>query len=263
MKQHISLLLTARKSPLKVSANWTAWIMQALILGVMVKVVQFFFPHAIPYSFWQLWNTTGTPTEWLAASWPILCWAVGITVLIASLTRNSRYENEHAESFLANGIWLSLRAGTMEEIIFRWLLFMWCIATAQFADFIFGGFIFDHGLVWCIYHYLLNPIADYFTMGLLHNELSGDTAWYIAAGLMAANVYFRDGHKYQGLLGLINSWFIGMYMFYLLFNYGLLACILVHLVYDLCIFAIQYVDRALERARNVSNGKQGSEDEDE
>ena len=33
------------------------------------------------------------------------------------------------------------------------------------------------------------------------------------------------GHKYQGLFGLINSWFIGMYFFYLMFTFGLVAAI--------------------------------------
>lgn len=260
MKQHVSLLLTASKRPLKVKAHWGQWILQAAILGAMVAAVQWLFPHAIPYDFFQLWKTTGTPIDWLAASWPILIWAVGITFVTASLTRNSRYDNAHAEAYLANGIWLSLRAGTMEEIIFRWLLFMWSIAMAKFGDFILGGFIFDHGLVWWMYQYILDPIANFFTFGLLQNELRGDTAWYIAAGLMIANSSFRDGHKYQGLVGLINSWFIGMYMFYLLFNFGLVACIVVHLVYDVTIFFIGYIDRALERARNVSNGEEGGPD---
>jgi hypothetical protein len=126
---------------------------------------------------------------------------------------------------------------------------MWCIAMAKLGDYILGGFIFEHGLVWLLYSFVLSPIADFFTFGILHEQLSGADTWFVAAALLMANSQFRDGHKYQGLLGLVNSWFIGMYMFYLLFTYGLVAAIVVHLIYDLCIFAIEYLDRAHERSR--------------
>ncbi|MDQ5936079.1 MAG: hypothetical protein QG574_3415 [Cyanobacteriota bacterium erpe_2018_sw_21hr_WHONDRS-SW48-000092_B_bin.40] len=249
MNKHLSLLLTARSKQVKVEADWAAWLKQALSLSVLVALVKLIFPHAIPYSFWELWNTTGSVGDWLTASWPILLWAVGITFLMAALTRNSRYDNYYAERHLAAGIWLSLRAGIMEEIVFRWLIFMWCIAMAKLSDFILGGFLFEHGLVWLLYSVILSPIADFFTFGLLHGQLSGTDTWFIAAALLMANSQFRNGHKYQGLLGFVNSWFIGMYMFYLLFTFGLMAAIVVHLVYDLCIFAIEYFDRAHERSR--------------
>lgn len=249
MNKHLSLLLTARSKQVKVEADWAAWLKQALSLSVLVALVKLIFPHAIPFTFWGLWNTTGSVGDWLTASWPILLWAVGITFLISALTRNSHYENYHAESHLSAGIWLSLRAGIMEEIVFRWLIFMWCIAMAKLSDFILGGFLFGHGLTWLLYSFILSPIADFFTLGILHEQLSGTDTWFIAAALLMANSHFRNGHKYQGLMGFVNSWFIGMYMFYLLFTYGLVAAIVVHLVYDLCIFAIEYFDRAHERSR--------------
>lgn len=241
-------LLAVRPSRLQPKAHWLAWIYQALVFSVLIGLVNLVAPHAIPYGFTELWQTTGNPGQWLWTAWPILAWAFGVTFVIAALTRNSREENRYAESYLAGGVWLSLRAGIMEEIIFRWLMFMWCIAMAKLGDFILGGFIFNHGLVWLIYEYIFNPIADFFTMGMLHQQLASQSAWFIAAGLMVANANFRDGHKYQGLFGYINSWFIGMYMFYLLFHFGLVACIVVHLVYDLTIDAISYVDRVIERS---------------
>ena len=56
--------------------------------------------------------------------------------------------------------------------------------------------------------------------------------WGIGAGMLAANAFFRDGHKYQGNFGMVNSWFIGMYMFHILFTYGLPECMFAHFAYN-------------------------------
>ena len=155
---------------------------------------------------------------------------------------------------------LSLRAGVMEEIVFRWLIFMWSIAAVRVLDWILGGFVFSHGLVWFLNEYITLPIADFVTFRLLHSLLTDPSAWFVAVGLIVANARFRDGHKYQGWFGMVNSWFIGMYFFYLMLTYGLLASITVHFLYDALIFTIRYVDRVIERARGVSNGEDGDSD---
>ncbi|MBK7747451.1 MAG: hypothetical protein IPI39_09410 [Candidatus Obscuribacter sp.] len=248
MRKHLRILASDEE---QVKANWLVWFLMAAKVAALVGLVNWLFPTAIPYSFFQLWHTTGTPVEWLWASWPILVWAIGWTALISALTLNSRRENYNAEAFYARGLWLSLRAGVMEEVVFRWLLFMWSIAMAKAVDYILGGFIFEHGFVWWFQTTLILPVANFFTMGLLKSVLTDASTWYIAAGLIIANSRFRDGHKYQGLFGLINSWFIGMYFFYLMFTFGLVAAIVVHLVYDVLIFTIRYLDQLQERARGV------------
>lgn len=229
-------------------AEWGAWIYWALCLCLMVGAVEFFFPALIPYEFAELWETRGEPMDWLKASTPILAWAGGFTLLVSLFTRNSHSQNIFAERYLASGLWLSLRAGVMEEIVFRWLIFMWAIACVRVGDFLLGGFAFGHGLLWWINVHILMPIADFTSLGLLHPVFM-QSAWFIGAAVIFANVKFRDGHKYQGLFGLINSWFIGLYFFYLMFAFGLKAAILVHFVYDAIIFAIRYLDSVSERRR--------------
>ncbi|HMO22056.1 MAG TPA: hypothetical protein PKC98_13950, partial [Candidatus Melainabacteria bacterium] len=67
--------------------------------------------------------------------------------------------------------------------------------------------------------------------------------------LISANSRFRDGHKYQGFLGWVNSWFLGMVFFYMTLTYGLVAAIAVHFLYDMIIFLVIYIDMVIERAR--------------
>lgn len=49
----------------------------------------------------------------------------------------------------------------------------------------------------------------------------------------------RNGHAYQGWFGTINSWFLGLYFFYIMLTHGLLAAIVVHFTYDFIIFTIR------------------------
>lgn len=249
MRKILNLSATVEE---KLKAQWGLWIVSAIVLLIMVAVVKGLFPSAIPYGVFDLWSTSGNPIEWMVASWPILIWATGLTFLVSALTRNKRHENHNAEEYLAKGLWVSLRAGVMEEIVFRWLMFMLAIVSAKVGDWILGGFIFEHGLVWVMNSYILLPIANFFTLGLLEEVLMNGSAWYIATAVLVANSKFRDGHKYQGPFGFINSWFIGMYFFYLMFEFGLVAAIFVHFVYDAFIFGIRYVDRVHERSRDVS-----------
>ena len=57
---------------------------------------------------------------------------------------------------------------------------------------------------------------------------------------------FRDGHAYQGLLGFVNSWFCGMFFFWIMFNHGLFASMIVHALYNLFIYLVIYIDSKIE-----------------
>ena len=91
--------------------------------------------------------------------------------------------------------------------------------------------------------------SSFLTLGTIDNILYHPFGWFVGAGIILANAKFRDGHKYQGKFGFINSWFIGMYLFWLMFEYGLVACIVIHFLYDMLIFFIHYLDAVKERAQ--------------
>ena len=114
-------------------------------------------------------------------------------------------------------------------------------------NWIFFGFA-GLGLIELLQVHILGPIANWATLGLLERYIDNPANWLIGAALMSSNSMFRNGHRYLGWFGFINSWFIGMFMFYLLFKYGLVACIVVHFVYDLLIFFVRYVDKFIERS---------------
>lgn len=224
--------------------NFVASAVTALLV---ILLVGWFFPDTIPFGIFEFWEPREAWTDWVRASWPIFAWGIGATVLHSIFTRNDRRLNRHAEAILAGGFFISLLAGMLEEIGFRWLIFLANIVYSKVLNFLFFGFL-GFGIPEWFYNAIAGPIANFFTLGFLTPALFHESGWAVGAALLAANAFFRDSHKYLGPMGWINSWFIGMFMFWLLFQYGLIACIVMHFLYDLFIFIVRYIDAAIERA---------------
>jgi hypothetical protein len=163
--------------------------------------------------------------------------------VVSYLTKNKPEVNRDAERHMLAGLVISVWAGIVEEICFRWLIFLASIAMIQLVNIIFCG------LPRLIHLYIAGPIANFTTIGFLRPYLFHSVTWAVGAGLLSANAAFRDGHKYQGVVGLINSWFGGMFLFWIMFRHGLLAGILIHFLYDLLVFGVRYVDMVIERAQ--------------
>ncbi|MBC7996577.1 MAG: hypothetical protein IAF58_01445 [Leptolyngbya sp.] len=212
----------------------------------VVVVCSLFFRQALPFGTWPIWYVKGNLTEWLVAAWPIFAWGAGFTTFVSVITLNDRSENSKAESLLFKGFLVSLMAGVVEELAFRWIVFYSSIATALALNFLFFGWAGFGAIQW-VHNFAFGPLSNWLTGGHLAYWLVDPRVWFIGAGLLTANALFRDGHKYLGVIGYLNSWCIGMFMFYLLINYGLVACIVCHFAYDMLIFVVRYLDMFVER----------------
>lgn len=213
----------------------------------ILPLVMWIWSWAVPFGFFEFWNYRGTPGEWVYAAWPIFAWAVGASVAYAVFTRNERWVNRDAEDILKGGTLTSLQAGVIEEILFRWLFFLWNIVSVKIGNFVFFGFL-GFGLPSWFHLNIAGPIANWATFHGLESYIFHPTGWAVGASMLITNSFFRDGHKYQGLIGFFNSWFIGMYLFWIMFQYGLPAAILIHFLYDFLIFLVRYIDAVIERA---------------
>lgn len=214
------------------------FVLSALVSLIFVGVVNLFWPWAIPFRFLEF-ITLNNFWQGVIACWPAYVWAIGGTLFFTSqkLIRDIRNDGE---SFLAGGFLVSVWAGVVEEICFRWFIFFGAIVGVKITNFIFFGFL-GFGIPEFLHMYIFGPIANFTTFGALQDFLFHKHGWAIGAALIATNARFRDGHMYQGLLGFINSWFLGMIFFYVMFVYGLPAAIAVHFLYDMLIFATIYL----------------------
>jgi len=227
------------------------YLVSAVLAVFTIAIVQAVWPGTIPFGSFEAWTVRGGIVDWLAAAWPILAIGFGLQTAICIVRWDDRlmrtaYAAYSPFDILKAGTLISLWAGVVEEIAFRWLIFYAQIVWVKVANFLVFGFL-GLGLA-CIFHvHIFGPIADVATLGGLHGWLFHPTGWAVGAAMLATNAFFRDGHRYQGWFGWIDSWFFGMLMFWLMFTYGLPAAIVVHFLYDFIIFAVVAAFAALRR----------------
>jgi hypothetical protein len=216
-----------------------------------ILIVNNLWPGVIGMGTFELWSIKqGNWLTWLWIDLPIFIWGSGITLIVRIFNLNLFEEIECPEEFLVIGTSISLWAGIMEEICFRWIIFFGAIVSAKITNFLFFGWL-GFGLTSWLQIHLFGPINNWVTLGYLSKQLADPANWAIGAGLLSANAFFRDGHKYQGYFGWVNSWFIGMFLFWVTFNYGLPAAILIHFVYDFLIFFTRYLDSVYKRRKGL------------
>ena len=172
----------------------------------------------------------GLVWEGIASVWFIFAWGLAATVVILAIA-DPHYTSAGRAQLIAKGWWASLNAGVFEELIYRLFVLLNSMVVMTFLNFI------TFGLVKWLYSAIMIPVANFFTFGALEPQLT-QHGWLLGAAIIAASIQFRDGHKHLGLLGWVNAWFIGMVMFWLVFNYGLLTAIVAHVIYDVLIFTL-------------------------
>jgi hypothetical protein len=181
--------------------------------------------------FFAAWEIRGGLLDGLGQVWFIFAWAVVSTLAAAMIARRrGLWLAAPARTILGRGVWASVNAGVFEEIIFRWLAFLSAMVVLRFLNWV------TFGLLEWLYTAVLVPVANWLTFGALDAQLYGP--WVLAAAIISTNAHFRDGHQYLGFVGWVNAWFIGMVMFWLMFNYGLLTAIAAHIVYDVGIVVV-------------------------
>jgi hypothetical protein len=224
------------------------WFNVAFVSVPFLVIGSYFLPELYPYGLFNLLLPQGNYRDWLLAAAPVLLWGTGATAWACSRVSGTGEFGFEAERALGKGILISLRAGILEEICFRWILFLGFIPVLYFVN-QFSLWAFQIEAPKALFYQFYAPLADSFTLGFLHHQLTGN--WLIAASMLSVNFRFQDEHAYLGWVGYINSWFFGMYMFYMLFHFGLLACVLAHILYDLGIVVVLYLDKWVQRLRRL------------
>lgn len=203
----------------------------ALILILLVKLLA---PQAIPFRLFEFWYFRGSLGEVLQVSLLGIVWLVGLNIYrVPRKWKNWDIDRDaDVGEMLRDGFVSSLAAGTLEEITFRWLVFYGEIVMFQVANFLIFGFL-GFGIPEWFYLHVVGPVANFFTLRALEPQLFSSLGWMVGAAIIGSNGKFRQGHAYRGPIGLIDSWFMGMLLFWLMFHHGLLAAMLAHVVIDI------------------------------
>lgn len=95
-------------------------------------------------------------------------------------------------------------------------------------------------LYW-LYEHLFIPVINFITFKQFHSIFYSQeyTALFLF-GMIAVNSKFKDGHKYQGPVGMLNAWIVGFILMYAMLTYGLVLAIALHVIYDLEFSFLRY-----------------------
>ncbi len=216
---------------------WAKLIVRSfLVVGALVL----FWPALIePFKFFEFWGVKDNFWEAVIGAWPWYLWAFGATTVILVKTEVEKNSESFSHKFFI-GLFRSVKAGVVEEIVFRWLFFLGAIIVLPVINWLLGGFIGLELLRW-LHQYIMCPIANFFTFGYLETYLMSSSGWQVGAAIIVSNNLFRDGHTRLGPLAFINAWFFGMYMYWVVFRYGIFPAMFIHFLYDFIIFTLNAV----------------------
>ena len=244
MKQNkffMNILLSSKEGEEDGDSKWIKKVFAKIKWGIIgTLIVWMFFPHFFPiHPVNGFWFVNGDIYDWIYTARYIFYWLIFLSI-IKFLKGLGEPELEKPGNILRSGFWISLRAGVIEEIGFRWIIFLGSMIGIYITNWVLGGFFGkDYGLIYWFYSVVKAPISNFLTLGLLKDQLITNQFWYFGAAIVSANALFRDGHKYLGWFGYLNSWCIGMFLFHVMFVHGLFAAIVIHFLYDLLIFVLR------------------------
>lgn len=73
----------------------------------------------------------------------------------------------------------------------------------------------------------------------------------LSSAIITSAKWFKDGHKYQGVMGETNSWVLAFYAQYVAFTYGLVFAIILHALYNMVLATGGHIIHALRNRKKV------------
>jgi len=244
---------------------------------MMVVLVNNIWPGFFEYSYFGELPSGET----LMLFWPLGLWCLTLIVLADNDLVSSRYDEKLLFTGLITGnlagIWeeigfryLYICFAMLWLTFFNWILgtgFMWALVALMIlatlgvffddkhspgaaifpllgAVFFLWVSSFADPLFW-LYESITMPIINWLSFGSFET-IFNDTEQFptlLVMGGILANFWFRDGHKYQGWFGYLDSWLVGFVLLYAMFTYGLLTAIALHCMWNTAIYTSRYFKR--------------------
>jgi len=250
------------------------------IAGIGVWIIEYLFPNFFNYPYWDKpFHLTD-----VFRFYPLFLWAL-VWALVAATRHTSTPHDEKVlvvEVFgytltgfweelafrwvmipysmigivVANWFWsagMGYALGIAAVVLAIKLLFFgdkdWFHVGGALLCVLFAGLFIWFGTfadpVYWFFEKLMVPLANLTTFMQMGSLLKNHETPLFIFGILAANSAFRDGHKYQGLFGTINSWYAGMILIFATMTYGLLVAIVIHAIYDIIFAVTKYLIRKL------------------
>ena len=248
--------------------------------AIVVWLITSTWPEFFPYGYLS-WKVS---LEVLYGFWPLALW--GLVLGTFATLSNGVASSRHDESLLAWSLTTGWVAAFWEEIGFRWLYICFGMISVVIMNWLFGTvlgwglavffllvavkMVYDHEfglgalalipmIMCCVfalqedplywfYEVALMPLLNLVSFGAYSNIINPNLyPPLLVMGGIVANAWFRDGHKYQGLVGFFDSWVLGFVFLYAMFTYGLMTAIVLHGLWNTLIALLGYVFAKVSR----------------
>lgn len=272
-------LLEARYGQIKMQLFVLFLVLPVSYLGTMT--VNWVWPGFFQYPYLFAWQLPSRET--ITNFWPLFIWLSVLIVVGNNHVRSSAHDEELLVTGLITGnlagVWEELGYrfificfSMMMLVAYNWLfgtVLVWImialfgiIALASAVDdkhgwghTIFFGVltvisvrILGHAdpIFW-LYTSVLLPAINWLALGAFTEIFTNQTTHQplMVMGAVLANAWFRDGHKYQGLVGFIDSWVVGFVFMYATFTYGLMTAVILHCLWNTSVYVSIYGKRKL------------------
>jgi Type II CAAX prenyl endopeptidase Rce1-like len=228
-----------------------------LYIGIGFIATYFFFylfaPQIFSYQYFDFWYKAdfNGMFKFVTDRWLIFSTITISNIVFLIVSDKNRVFLSSPYNKLFAGLVSSIFAGVSEEIVYRWLLFFASIGTIAGTDYLTGGFVFGHGLIYLGFMFT-KFFVNLATFGSLSNYIYS-TNWLIGAAMIVSAAKFREGHENYGPLGYWFAWYFGLFTQVIVFNFGILPAIVLHIfidvIQDLLIFTDRILNRPLLNAR--------------
>lgn len=107
-------------------------------------------------------------------------------------------------------------------------------------------------LIWAVYA-MPKGIATLSDLPIIPTGADHNTYLLFVGAVMWSNAKFKEGHKYQGTIGQLNSHIFAFYMIYIAFTFGLVYAIALHFTYDFLLLSSENIIYVIKRRVNAGN----------
>lgn len=240
------------------------YILTACFVVMTIIVMRLLLPwQAVPFVFEEFLFFKGQWWEPILAAWPVFATGIVLNVIHMTTTVNPPEVQDNAPMIPIAGLTSSLFAGIMEEIVFRWV-FLYGLMGAFWMGNELSKTWFDSPIIqniatffWPFTLLIVGPNNPILTHPAAWEIGATVGVWTIGLAFFFSNLKFQSGHMYQGPVGLIFSGIAGLFFFYIAFNYGLLASMFVHFLFDWLVAWMCFVDVLIEKALGLKKNPQG------
>ncbi len=242
-------------------------------------VVNWLWPNffVYPYFNWELPSLAA-----VKSFWPLFAWLAFLIVFGGNSLRSSHLDWRLWKTGMISGnlagIWeeigfrfIFICYSMLTIVVYNWLLstFAWVVVGAlalftlatlidddhsKIGTFMYGVVtVFtalmltpENPVIW-FYLQIMMPVINFISFdsyAVIFNNPESYQPLFVM-GAILANARFRDGHKYQGWFGYMDSWIVGFVFLYAMLIHGLITAIVLHCIWNTCVYTSNLLKRRL------------------